>query len=249
MKHALELSHTLAKAEFKERNEGSYLGIVWYMLNPLLMFLLLLLIFYDRIGQRIPHYPLYLLLGIIVFNSFQKVTIEACHAIYANRWIIKSINFPRVALVSSIVLKGLFSHVFEFILFILFALFFRAPISGAIFYPIILIFFYIFIFGVSLFLASLAVYFIDIEYIWGFLSRLIWFGTPIFYAIAGQRRLFILNLFNPMYYYITISRKLMIYSELPPLWMVLGAIGYSLSALVVGLLVFRKLKHKFAELI
>jgi len=249
MKNTLELTLVLAKADFKERNEGSYLGIVWYMLNPLLMFLLLLLIFFDRIGHCIPHYPLYLLLGIIIFNSFHKITVEATQAIYANRWIIKSINFPKIALISSVVMKGFFSHIFEFVLFLLFSLFFRASIAGAVFYPFILLFFYIFVFGMSLFLASMAVYFIDIEFIWGFLARLIWFGTPIFYAIAGQKRLFILNLFNPMYYYITIARKLMIYAEFPEWWMVAGAIGYSFLALFIGLVVFGRLKHKFAELI
>lgn len=248
IKSILGLSLSLAKVEFKERNEGSYLGIFWYLLNPLLLFLLLLLVFLDRVGTDIPSYPLYLLLGIIIFNLFQRATIDSMKAIRESRVLIKSINFPRESLVSAIVLKGLFSHIFEIILFIVFALFFKASIIGIIFYPLILLFFCIFVFGISLLLSSLVVYFIDLDNIWIFVSRLIWLGTPIFYAIAGQTRLFYANLFNPTYYFITIARDLIIYTKMPEIWMVIGAIVYSILSLVVGLLVFNKLKTKFAEM-
>ena len=245
----LELSLSLAKAEFKLRNEGSYLGILWYLLDPLLLFTLLLLVFSDRLGTDIADYPLYLLLGIIMFNFFQKATIESTKVIYDNRWIIKSINFPRKSLISAVVLKTFFSHIFEIILFIAFALFFQISVARIVFYPLILLFFCIFIFGACLMLSALTIYFADLKNIWAFASRLIWLGTPIFYAIEGQKRLLYLNLFNPMYYFITIARDVMVYGKLPQDWMILGMIGYSLLFLAIGLLVFNKLKNKFAELI
>lgn len=245
----LELSLALAKAEFKERNEGSYLGIFWYLLNPLLTFTLLLLVFSDRVGIDIPGYPLYLLLGIIMFNFFQRATIDSTKAIHDNRWIIKSINFPRESLVSSVVLKTLFSHILEIILFLIFALFFKVSITGIIFYFLILIFFCIFIYGACLILSALTVYFIDLDNVWVFVARLIWFGTPIFYTIGGQARLFYFNLFNPMYYFITIAREVMVYGRIPQLWMLAGAIGYSVIFWAAGTLIFNKLKIKFAEMI
>ncbi len=248
IKDRLELSLALAKAEYKERNEGSYLGILWYLLNPLLMFLLLLLVFSGRVGSDIPNYPLYLLLGIIVFNFFQKATLDSTKAMRESRVLIKSINFPRESLVSAIVLKSLFSHIAEIILFIVFALFFKASIMGLMFYPLILLFFCIFVFGISLLLSSLVVYFIDLENIWIFVSRLIWLGTPIFYAIAGQTRLAFVSLFNPIYYFITISRDVMIYEKMPEIWMIGGAVTYSILSLIIGLLVFNRLKVKFAEM-
>lgn len=249
MKNVIGLSLSLAKGQFKERNEGSYLGILWYMLNPLFVFLVLLLVFSDRVGAGIPAYPLYLLLGIIIFNFFQAATFESTKVIKDNRGIVKSINFPRESLVGSIVLKTLFSHVIEIALLVVFLLFFRAPLIGILFYPLLLIFFYIFIYGVSLILSTLAVYFVDLEYIWAFVSRLLWLGTPIFYAIGGQTRLFYVSLFNPMYYFITVARDLVIYRRAPELWMVLGVIIYSLLSLSFGLLLFSKLKSKLAELI
>lgn len=250
IKSILGLSLSLAKAGFKLRNEGSYLGVLWYLLNPLFMFGLLFLIFANRLGTEIPNYPLYLLLGVIMFNFFQQATTEATKTIIQEyRLFIKSINFPRESLLGAIVLKTLFSHLFEIILFIIFLLIFKNSLIGIISYPIILLFFCFFAFGVSLILAALTVYFIDLENIWLFASKLIWLATPIFYAVEGQTRLFYVNLFNPMYYFITIARELIIYTRIPELWTILGGIAYSLFFLLIGLLIFNKLKVKFAEMV
>lgn len=250
IKSILGLSLQLAKAGFKLRNEGSYLGVFWYLLNPLLMFGLLLLIFSNRVGAGIPSYPLYLLLGIIMFNFFQQATTEATKAIIKDyQLIIKSINFPRESLIASIILKTLFSHLFEIILFVIFLLVFKNSLIGIISYPLMLLFFCFFVFGFSLILGALTVYFIDLENIWLFASRLIWLGTPIFYAVEGQTKLFYVNLFNPMYYFITIARDLIIYLKIPEPWIILGAVSFSLLFLAIGLLIFNKLKIKFAEMI
>lgn len=249
-KNFWRLSFQLAKAGFKLRNEGSYLGTLWYLLNPLLMFVLLLLVFSDRLGNNIPSYPLYLLLGIIIFNFFQQSTQESTKVIIREyKGAIKSINFPRESLIGSVIIKTLFSHIFEIILFIIFVLIFNGNLIGILFYPLIVFFFCIFLFGCCLILSSLTAYFVDLENIWSFLSRLIWLGTPIFYAIEGQTRLFYINLLNPLYYFITVSRDILIYSRIPELWMIFGAIGYGLLSLLIGLLIFNKLKIKFAEMI
>jgi len=249
-KNFWQLSFQLAKAGFKLRNEGSYLGILWYLLNPLLLFLLLLFVFSDRLGSNITSYPLYMLLGIILFNFFQNATTESTRTIIRDySGIIKSINFPKESLIGSLVLKTLFSHIFEIILFIVFLLIFKSSLVGLIFYPIILFFFCVFVFGTCLIFSSLTVYFIDLESVWAFASRLIWLGTPIFYAIGGQTRLFYINLLNPLYYFITISREIMIYSKMPELWVIFGAVFYSLLFLLAGMIIFNKLKIKFAEMI
>lgn len=241
------LTLSLAIADFKLKNEGSYLGIFWYLLNPLLIFTLLFFIFADRLGAGINNYPAYLLIGIIMFNFFQQITTESTKIIIGNSHLIKSINFPREALVGSIVLKTIFSHIFEIAVFIIFLVILGTPMTGIIFYPIILFFFFLFVYGFSLILSALTIYFVDLDNIWLFVVRLLWFTTPIFYAIEGQSRLFILNFFNPVYYFITIARSIIVYAEIPPNWLMAGAIGYSLLFLTAGLLIFNKLKVKFAE--
>ena len=101
------LSLVLAWTDFKTRNEGSYLGVFWYLLNPLLMFGLLLIIFGQSLGQTIPLYPAYLLLGLITFNFFQQITNESVGVILANGNLLKSAHFPYQALVWSIALRSL----------------------------------------------------------------------------------------------------------------------------------------------
>lgn len=241
------LTLSLAIAEFKLKNEGSYLGILWYLLNPILMFVLLFFIFATRLGNNIENYPAYLLIGIIMFNFFQQVTSESTNVFFVNSYLIKSINFPLEVLISSIVLKTIFSHVFEIVVFIIFMVILGTPAIGIIFYPVILLFFFLFVYGFSLILSGLKIYFIDLDNIWIFFVRLLWFATPIFYAIEGQGRLFILNLFNPVYYFITIARSVIIYAEMPANWLIAGAISYSLLFLVAGLLIFNKLKVRITE--
>ncbi len=248
-KQIFTLSLAIATAEIKLKNEGSYLGIFWYLLNPLLMFLLLLAIFATRLGQDIPHYPLYLLLGIIVFNFFQQTTTESTKIIRQNSRLIKSIDFPRESLIVAVLLKALFSHMWEMILFTIIALSSGTPMGGILFYPLVLILFCLFCLGAAFLLSCVAVYFTDLENIWAFAVRLIWFGTPIFYAISGQNRLFLINLFNPVHYFITITRDVVIYSRPPQLWMATGAACYAILFLMIGQQVFSKLKVKCAEMI
>lgn len=245
----LKLSISLAISDFKLRNERTYLGLFWYLLGPLLLFVLLLLVFHNRLGGNIEHYPLYLLFGIIIFNFFQKTTSSSANIIAQNEGLIKSINFPLESTVLSIVFRNIFEHLFEVIVFIIFLLFFQVPIIGILLYILILILMSLFVYGVSLILASLTVFFADINNLWTFFTRLLWFATPIFYAVGGQARLFTFNLFNPLYYFITVSRELVIYQRMPEWWLIGGMIGFILIFLVIGLIVFNKTKHKFAEMI
>ncbi len=249
IKNVLGISLQLAKAEFKLRNEGSYLGIFWYLLNPILTFALLLFVFNDRLGSGIKYYMLYLLLGVIMFNFFQNATIDACKAIKDNNYIIKSINFPTESLVIAIVLKNLFSHLFEILLFSIIFAFSGLYWANILYYLIILLFLVFFILGSSLVLSSLTVIFFDLDNLWIFGVRMLWLATPIFYSIGGQAKLFYFNILNPLYYFITVARDLIIYGQMPPNWMIYGLILFSFVFLAIGWLVFRFLKNKFAELI
>ena len=245
----LKPSLSLAKAQFKLRNEGSYLGILWYLLNPILMFILLFFIFSPRIGQGIVNYPVYLIVGILMFNFFQQTTSEATRVIRNYIGIIKSTNFSRESLVLASIISLLLSHAFEILILIGFLVFTGTQLIGLLFYPIIFLFFLLFIYGFSLMLASVSVHFADLENIWAFASRLIFFVTPIFYAVEGQRRLFIINLFNPVFYFITLARDAVIYMKMPEYWIILGAVSYSLLFLIVGIFIFNRLKNKLAEYI
>lgn len=250
LKNVWGLGLQLAKAEFKLRNEGSYLGILWYLLNPILMFGILYFIFEQRLGNGVLHYPTYLLLGIILFNIFQATTTEAARCILKeHHYLVKSIHFPRESLVLSILLKNIFAHIFEIALFIGLLMYTHVSLIGLLYYIPFLCIYSLFIYGTSLLLASLTVHFADLDNIWNFASRIIWFGTPIFYIIENQPALLNFNLANPLYYFLTLGRDLVIYQQVPSALILIGSIAFSLGFLGLGLLIFKKLERNFAELI
>lgn len=249
MRQSLGLALALARAGFREKNEGSYLGVLWYLIGPLSMFIVLLLVFSDRVGQGIPNYPAYLLLGLVIFSFFRKATLESSKAIVSSRGLIKSMNFPRESLVFSVVLKTLFSHAFEMVLFAALLVYMNAPLIGLLAYPVLLAFFCLFVCGACLLLSALSVHLADMDNIWSFLSYLLWLGTPIFYSIGGQAKLLAVSLINPMYYFITIARDIMIYARMPEWWLLAGMVAYSIAFFAAGMLVFGRLKGKFAEMV
>lgn len=248
-RRVLSLGLEIAKAVFKLRNEGSYLGIIWYLLNPVLMFIILFVIFSSRLGSDIPSYPAYLLLGIVMFNYFQAVTQESTQTVRMNASVIKTIPFPPIALNWSVVMVALFSHAFEIVILVALLIGTKDLSWGIMAYPLILVLFTLFCLGCSLVLSALAVYFTDLYHIWAFAVRLLWLGTPIFYSIDEGSTQFRLNLLNPMYYFITMARDIIIYGNMPQPWALAGAAGFTAIALVGGLAIHNTLKHKFAELI
>lgn len=244
----INLTWRLALTEFKLRNEGSYLGILWYVLNPLLLFAVLLFVFSRFVGSGIEQYPAYLVMGILMFNFFSRTTLDAANIIKDSGQI-KSFFFQREALVFGTVLKHLFAHVFEVAMFFILLAFFGIPLYNILLYFSILFFFVLFMFGVGLFLAALTVYFIDLANVWQFSMLLLWFGTPIFYSVAEQPALLALNHLNPLYYFITGARESIVYGQMPDVAIILGIVLFPVGALAVGYTIFSRLQPRFAELI
>lgn len=246
----LKLSNQLAITDFKLKNEGSFLGLLWYVLNPILLFTLLYFVFKNNLGANIENYPLYLLLGIIMFNFFQAITLESIQTIISeNHYLIKSINFPRESLIISIVIKNIFSHLIELAIFGIILIFFNISFFSIFYYLIILILFSLFLIGLSLILSSLTVYFIDLDNIWNFATKLLLFATPIFYIIENNNYLLYANFFNPLYYFIESARDLVIYNVTPENHIIFGSIIFSVIFLFVGIFIFKKLNKRIAELI
>ena len=90
---------------------------------------------------------------------------------------------------------------------------------------------------------------IDLEQIWPFITRLLFFATPIFYTIEKATQLYNLNLLNPLYYFISIARDIVVYTQLPDATLLIGACTYTLIALIIGSFTFKKLKYKFPDMI
>ena len=237
----------LAKTNFKLRNEGSYLGILWYLLEPLCFFVIILLIGGTINLNPVEFYPLYLFLGLIMFNFFMSSTMLASKSITDSSHLLKNIKINQESLVMSSVFQFMFSHLIEMAVFLAFMIYFEANFLNLIFYLPIFFFFILFVLGFSFMLAAIGVYISDLPNIWAVLSRLLWFLTPIFYVMSPSSLYQKINYFNPMFHFINISRELIIYNNMPQPPTLFFAAFFSLLFFSAGLLIFRKLKHKFAE--
>jgi len=247
IKSILGLSLSLAKANFKVRNEGSFLGIFWYLLEPLAFFLILYFISENLTQNKIPEYPLYLFVGLIMFNFFNAVTSFSTQVISGHAGFIKSLKIKMESFVLAGVWQFVFSHLFELIVLLIFAFIFKTNLGWFFFYPIILIFFTLFTTGISLILSICGVYIGDLKNVWVVFTRFLWFATPIFYSISPTGTLHALNTWNPLYHFINATRDIIIYQKIPSAQTILTITLGSLAIFFLGIAIFEKFKNRLAE--
>ncbi|MEK6822761.1 MAG: ABC transporter permease [Nanoarchaeota archaeon] len=244
-----DLVWRLSVANFKLRNEGSYLGIVWHLLNPLLMFATLYAIFSRNLGSAIPHYPLYLLIGVVQWNFVTLAVGTSLHDILAGRRLIKSLRFSRASIVVAAVLTALFNHVLELVILIAALPFFGIIPTVALLLPAVLALQFVMVLGLALGLSSLLLYFRDVDHIWLFVSRLWWFATPVFYVVTEDASLASVNMVNPMFHILGITRGLLLSGVVPSLSAVLVLVAFALLCIIGGYGIFKILEDRFAEVV
>lgn len=247
LKTQFHLGISLAKVNFKLRNEGSLLGILWYLLEPGLFFVTLIAIRGHFSGSQNPYYPLYLIIGLTLFNFFRNVTTQSTRAIAANEEFVKSIKIPLEPLVLSILFQFIFTHLIEIIIVALCSLYFHLPLTWIFYYPLILVVLSIFTLGLSFLLATIGTFIDDLSNVWRLIMQTLWLITPIFYIMKPESLIYTINLFNPMFYFITTARSIIIYGHWPGIRLLAAALASSIISLAIGLSVFRKYKIKFAE--
>ncbi|MFC2162700.1 ABC transporter permease [Candidatus Altiarchaeota archaeon] len=234
-----------AIALFKEKNAGRYLGVLWYLLDPLFMFLIILAL-RGLVGKGIPNYPLYLLVGLLMYNFFMKTTTYAVNIFEFHRFHIRSVLIDPIIFPLSVLFLGLISHFFEILILACFLLYYGVSLLNLAYYAIILAFYSLFILGVSLIVSIIGVNLSDIENIWRFFCRLLLFATPIFYS-SDLRMPVNLNIINPLYYFITLSRRILIQDQMPELSLVFATVFFSILSLSLGLFIFNAYRYKILE--
>ena len=249
IRSVLDLALSLAIANFKLRNEGSYLGFLWYLLEPLCFFAIILLIGGVINQHPIEYYPLYLFLGLIMFNFFTNATSNALKSISSNGGLIKSMKISYESLVMSSVFQFVFSHLLEMLIFLFFTIYFGSSFLRIIFYIPIFLLFLMFVLGTSFILATIGVYVNDFSNIWSVFCRLLWFLTPIFYSMPPSSLFQKINYMNPMFHFINISREVIIYGITPKIFTLSCMVILSFLVLCLGLFIFGKFKPKFAEMV
>ncbi len=176
----------LVKTEFKLRYQGSALGYAWSLLKPLGLFSILYVVFvkFLNVGEAVPHFPVYLLLGIVLWTFFTEATFGALSSIVARGDVIRKIKFPKYIIVISGTVSALINLMFNLIVVLFFAAITDVDITSRVLYsPLYLFELYALALGVGLFLAAIYVKLRDISHIWEVLMQGAFYATPILYPI------------------------------------------------------------------
>ena len=183
-----ELTMTLARTEFKLRYYGSVLGYAWSLMRPLLYFGVLYVFFTQilHVGQGIPHYGVYLLTGIILWNYVLEATTISVTALVDREALVRKVRFPRIVIPLSVSMTSMFNLGMNLITVVVFALVngISPELSWLWMLPIILGFI-ILGSGIAMLLCALYVRFRDIKPIWDVLAQVLFYASPIMYT-AGH---------------------------------------------------------------
>ncbi|MFA6050311.1 MAG: ABC transporter permease [Candidatus Paceibacterota bacterium] len=240
----------MAKANFKLRNEGSYLGLFWYLLNPFVLFFVILFVRQQAFENTyFILFPAYLLIGLLMYNFFTQTITAAIGIIVANANFIKSLKMPVESIVISRVMQSVFSHAFEILLIIACMVYFSILPSALAVYIFIFIFFALFTLGAAFIFATVGVFIPDLSNVWIVLSQILFFITPIFHIPDQGSLLSIINYLNPLYYFLEAGRMMFIQGVFPGVLLLLQIFCMSILCFAIGLFVFEKQKSKFAELV
>lgn len=236
----------LVKRDFKKKYYKSVLGVLWTVLNPLLMMLVITIVFSTLFRRNIPNYPVYYLSGYVIFNFVSSTTRSSLHCIIGNANWLRKIYVPKYMFCLSTVLNQLITLLFSLIPMVLVML-----VSGMHFtkyfllLPVPIFYTLVFTTGLSLLLCSYNVFFRDLDHLYGIFVTVWMYLSALFYPISiiPQQFRFLWDL-NPLYIFITIMRDV-VYGSMPSEKMLLVATCYSFLTLLMGIVVFREKENRF----
>lgn len=238
---------SLVSKDFKLKYRRSALGVLWSVLNPLLMMVVLTAVFSTFFRFQIENFPLYLILGQTLFTLMSDATSQAMSSIIGSAPLIKKIRINKVLFPLEKVLFSLLNFVISLIAVAAVMLFFQiAPTPNLLLLPVLLLYVFMFSLGIGLLLAALSVFFRDIIHLWGVVLTAWTYATPLFYPvdIIPEWMAPIMSA-NPMYHYVTYFRQIALWGTTPGLAENLICLGFAVFALVLGYVVFRRQQKKF----
>jgi len=185
-KRNLVLLRELVVTDFKLRYQGSVLGYAWSLLKPLFLFAIMYLVFglLIKLGS-IEHYPVYLLLGIVLWTFFSEATNQGMASIVTNSDLLRKISFPKYIIVLATTISALINLTLNLVIVAILMVVNGVDIhSTIVFFPLYIIEIYIFALGLALFLSALNVKYRDTGHIWEIIMQAAFYATPIIYPLS-----------------------------------------------------------------
>ncbi len=244
-----ELIKNLVISDLKTKYSGSVLGFAWSMLNPLMMMIVLYFVFSNVFKFTQEHFALYILIGLTGWRFFAIGTTSAMASIVGKASLVTKIRIPREVLTISVVLSALISSLLEFLVLIPLLIILGAYLSPVvIIFPVLHIIYFFLIYGISLALASLYVYYRDLNQIWDVLLQIGFFLSPIVYPVTLIPKNYIsYYMLNPVTRLIQMYRDVLLFNRIPSS----SDLGFVMLSgfiiFILGSMLFRKLSPRFAE--
>jgi len=246
--HLYILRNLVAK-DFKVRYRNMSLGILWSLVNPLVMMGVLSFVFtvlFPSLERR--HYPLFVLLGLVPYNFFSLSWVAGTGSVAANANLIKRVPFWRELLPVSVVLGNVLHYVIQMVLLLVAVLWFVGFNLQWVWIPGIIALQVVFVCGLSLLTSSLDVYHRDVRYVVESATLVMFWLCPVFYGVDQiQEDLVWIYTLNPISAVIYLLRQICLRALPPPATTMLKLAGVSLGTLFVGAWVYRRLKKDFAD--
>ncbi|KFJ07421.1 ABC transporter permease [Bifidobacterium tsurumiense] len=264
-RYAIVVFKELVKTDFQLRYQGSFLGILWSVLKPLMLFAVMYVVFvrFLKFSDGTPTFPISLLCGTCLWSFFSESTSMGMMSIVNRGDLLRKIHFPKYIIVASTTMGSMISLGINLLVVIVFGFFAHAQFTWRVLLvPFSILQLYAIGLGLALVLATLYVYFRDVAHIWEVVMQALFYATPIIYPISmvserGYGWAADLLMLNPVAQTIMdIRHNLLAPQYTPTVWTMIQnpfirLIPYALSVFILwlGVHVFRKRQSAFAEVL
>lgn len=251
------LLRELVKTDFKLRYQGSILGYAWSLLRPLLLFVILYFVFavFLKVGDDIPHFPVYLLVGILLWNYFLEITSGSVSAVVGKGDLLRKVSFPKYIVVLAGCASATINLLLNVVVVVIFMVVTGVTVSVYAWLVVpLLLELTVLALGIGFFLSALFVRFRDVSYIWEVIVQAAFYATPILYPLTQVppqvQKYMVLN---PVAQIIQDVRHVLVTPEtttVGSIWnpaVYLLPISLTVFIAIAGGLYFRKRSRYFAE--
>ncbi len=246
----LFLLENLVLKDFRIRYRNMSLGILWSLVNPLVMMGVLTFIF-RRVfgGQNSPVFPVFVLCGLVPYNFFAGAMLSGATSIVDSAGLIKRVPVPREVVPIASVLSNCIHLMIQLALLIGFAMAFQLPPARPwLWLPVIWFLYILFICGLVLGASAINVFVRDTRYVVESFNLVLFWLVPIFYSFTIIPAKYIpVYRFNPVAALVMAMRDILIDRHPPAITIVANMTIAAAVSLALGLMIFERLKTRFYE--
>jgi lipopolysaccharide transport system permease protein len=246
----LERIWVMAKANFLKRYYGSFLGLFWALINPVVHLMIYFFVFTIVFKSRQPNFALFLFLGLLIYFFFAEASSKSLHIFSAKRYLLENIPLNKLDIYYASILSAFMGFVFNLAAFFIMSFFFPIKTSiDAIVFPLLILNLFIFILGIQLILSIIHVYLKDFAHVWNLTQMALLWLSGVFYQIdpSATWKSAILAYLTPLAGIISNARKILIYGEGVDWFIFLYDFGYAILLLGLAMVVFNKYSPKALE--